>query len=154
MASTGVRGREMRETGRRGIGRVVVAVVVLIILLAVGVAFIVNAYEGYTNGAKAAVILGASIGDCSSVSFHVQNQDTRILHGWSVAPSISPSDAHIQMSPSSIQIEALAPKGNSSQYTFNFSFTGAPTGIYQLRLDLLNGSVSLATSEPLSCTVK
>jgi len=144
----------MRPTRRRGIERAVVAVVVLIVILAVGVAFMVYAYEGNANRPNAAVILGASEGDCSSVSFHVQNQDTRILRDWSVAPSVSPGDAHIQMSPSSIRIEALAPKGNSSQYTFNFTFTGAPTGIYQLRLELLNGSASIATSEPLSCTVK
>jgi len=141
------------KPGRRS-GRVVVALIVIIILLAVVIAFIVSSYEGSANKPKAAVILGVSAGDCSSVSFHVQNQDTRILRGWSVVPSISPSDPHIQMSPSSIQIEALAPKGNSSQYAFDFSFTGAPTGIYQLQLKLLNGSASIATSEALSCTVK
>ena len=144
----------MKSSGRSGIQRAVVVVVALIILVAVGVAFLVNTYEGSTNKPNAVVILGVSADDCGSVSFHVQNQDTRILHGWFVSPTISPSDSHIQTSPSSIQIEALAPRGNSSEYMFNFSFTGAPTGIYQLRLELLNGSASIATSEPLSCIVK
>ena len=127
--------------------------VVIVALLVVGILYGVYTYEGYSSGPKAAVLLGASTNTCSSVSFHVQNQDTRILHGWYVAPSISPSDPHIQTSPSQFQIEALAPRGNSSEYTFNITFTGAPTGVYQLRLDLLNGSSSIATSDPLSCTV-
>ena len=144
----------MRPRRRSGIGRMIVIFVVLVILAVVGIFFSLIAYNAYANKPRAAVLVGVSTGACSSVSFHVQNQDTRILRGWYVVPSISPSDPHIQTSPGNFTIEALAPKGNSSQYTFNISFTGAPTGIYQLRLELLNGSSTIATSDSLSCTVQ
>jgi hypothetical protein len=144
----------MKRRGRSGIEKVVLAFVVIAILFAVVIALAVSTYQGYANGPKAAVLLGVSAGDCGSVSFHIQNQDTRILHGWYVVPSISPSDSHIQTSPGNFTIEPLAPKGNSSQYTFNITFTGAPTGVYQLRLELLNGSSTIATSDSLSCTVQ
>jgi len=132
----------------------VAVTVILVVLGAVGIFFAVNAYENYASKPKGAVLLGASASDCGSVSFHVQNQDNRILHGWSVAPTVTPSDPHIQTSPSQFQIEPLAPRGNSSQYTFNISFTGAPSGIYQVQLELLNGSATIATSESLNCNVK
>jgi len=144
----------MKPSKRIGIDKALIAFGVIVIVVAVGIYILVNSYEGYANRPKAAVLLGVSTGTCSSVSFHVQNQDTRILHGWYVVPSISPSDSHIQASPSNFTIEALAPKGNSSQYAFNISFTGAPTGVYQLQLELNNGSATIANSDSLSCTVK
>jgi hypothetical protein len=144
----------LRTIRRRksGIGRVVVALV-FFILIVVGVALFVYAYESNAGRPKAAVILGSSTEDCSQVSFHVQNQDTRILRGWSVVPVITPTDPHIQTSPSSFPIEALGPRGNSTQYMFEVSLSGAPTGIYQLRLELVNGSTPIAISSSISCKV-
>ena len=128
-----------------------VALVVFLVLVASGIIFVVYTYESSAGKPKAAVILGATTADCSQVSFHVQNQDTRILHGWSVVPTITPSDPHIQASPSSFPIEPLGPRGNSTEYVFDVSLSGAPTGIYQLQLDLVNGSATIATSASMSC---
>jgi hypothetical protein len=128
-----------------------VVALVLLILIASGIALVVYTYESNAGRPKAAVILGATTDDCAQVSFHVQNQDTRILHGWSVIATITPSDPHIQTSPSSFPIEPLGPRGNSTEYVFDVSLTGAPSGIYQLRLNLVNGSTTIATSTPISC---
>jgi len=152
------RGRESRRSGlrqnrRTGIGRIFVAFVVLVILVAAGVAFLVYTYETNTGKPKAAVILGTQTGGCSQVSFHVQNQDNRILHGWSVIPVITPTDPHFRTNPGNFSIEALGPRGNSTQYVFSVSLSGAPTGVYQLQLKLINGSASIATSASLSCKV-
>jgi len=149
------------ESARLGLGqfrtgaieRIVVIVVVFLLLVAAGVVFLVVSYESNSGRPKAAVVLGTSTGDCGQVSFHVQNQDTRILHGWSVIPVISPTDPHFQTSPSSFLIETLGPRGNSTEYVFNVSLSGAPPGVYDLRLELVNGSASIATSPTLSCKV-
>jgi len=143
----------LRRNRRTGIERIFVAFVVLVLLIAAGVAFLVYAYETNTGRPKAAVILGTPTGGCSQVSFHVQNQDNRILHGWSVIPVITPTDPHFRTSPDNFSIEALGPRGNSTQYVFSVSLSGAPTGVYQLQLKLINGSASIATSASLSCKV-
>jgi len=130
-----------------------IGLALILVLVAGGLVYILYSYESSSGGPKAAVVLGESTDDCSQVSFHVENQDTRILRGWSVVPVVSPTDPHIRSSPSNYSIEALGPRGNSSQYVFDITLTGAPTGIYRLQLDLVNGSSTIAVSPSISCSV-
>ena len=138
---------------RRGIERVFVILSVLLLLLVISIALIVSLSQSEAARPKAAIVLGASTNNCSRISFVVENQDTRIFHGWSVVPVITPTDSHIRISPDNYSIEVLGPRGNSTQRVFDVSLSGAPTGVYNLELNLVNGSSTIATSPSISCNV-
>jgi hypothetical protein len=91
-------------------------------------------------------------GDCSQVSFIVRNMGLPTLHSWAANVSISPR-IPIAVNPASVQLEPLASGLKSSQHVFAISFAGVPSGVYQLRVNVLNGTRVAASSAPISCNV-
>jgi len=128
--------------------RVVVLIVVIIILISVAAYSILQAAR--SGEASIAISFLSKTGSCS-LSFRVTNNDNKILHGWTASIKISPVESNISVSPTLAPVYALAPQG-SYNGTFTVTFVGVvPPGRYGLQATLLNGTITLANSNTLSC---
>lgn len=122
---------------------------ILLLLLAAA-----SVYELYQqeNAPKAAIAISTS--NCSTVSYEVTNDDSRILQGWGVKVIVTPSDTQINVNPEYAGVAALAPNGSvNGTVSLNFD-NGAPVGTYQVSANLVNGTDVIATSNSVPCTLK
>lgn len=131
---------------RRGVSRLLV-MVLLIALVAVGA----YSLAASLTAPEASIIIGTKTPSCSQVNVQVRNDASRILRIWTLQASVSPTDSAITVTPAFVQVQPLAPKGVSGNFTFQVSFNGAPRGVYQLNLSLMNGTKSLGPRTSVDC---
>ncbi|HEV2138124.1 MAG TPA: hypothetical protein VGR53_04730 [Nitrososphaerales archaeon] len=134
---------------RKGIDTAIVALFLFALVIVGGVVVLVYEITGYLNAPKASVTISWG-GPCSPINFQVTNNDNKILHGWSVNVEVSPFDSKIVVSPASVPVIALAPQGTYAG-SFTLSFSGAPPGSYQLKVNLINSTNQIAASNALTC---
>jgi hypothetical protein len=138
-----VRGRKILTVNRVGTA--------FVIFLIAWVAVIQYRMDTHNPDVNFMVTTGAN-GDCSHVSFTVRNMGFPTLHDWAANVSISPG-ASILVNPASVPLESLASGRTSSQHAFTISFVGVPEGMYQLKVNVLNGTRVVASSAPVTCNV-
>lgn len=134
---------------RRGVEWTTAAVILFFLLILVSFAYL--GYQVFTKP-RASIVINFSPG-CSSVVYTVSNDDSRILHGWSVVLTVSPSGSGITMTPGASSVQPLAPGGNATS-SFTMNYSGAPRGNYQVVANLVNDTQSIAVSPSITCTVR